>query len=157
MMLMNEIAHLFFRGGFHIGLLTNNQEIVQIIRIRGAVWCRASGKTLYWVLLLVYVGASGDTLYWVLLLASGNCWFMWPLGQHALLGIAGLCAVLLLVMLRLGQLHTLLAIVVGLWVASDNTLYWVLLWDMRGFGQHTLLAIIRSDVGRPHQNIFFFK
>jgi hypothetical protein len=42
--------------------------------------------------------------------------------------------------------------------ASDNTLYWVLLWDMRGFGRHTLLGIIRSDVGCLHQwvqnNIF---
>jgi hypothetical protein len=34
---------------------------------------------------------------------------------------------------------------------SDNTLHWVLLWAMRGFGQHTLLGIIRSDVGRLHQ------
>jgi hypothetical protein len=49
-------------------------------------------------------------------------------------------------MLRLWQ-HTLLAIVVGLRGASDNTLCWVLLWVMRGFGQHTLLGIIRSDVG----------
>jgi hypothetical protein len=85
--------------------------------------CGASGNALYWVLLLVYVGASGDTLHWVLLLAyveprathlTGYCWFMWHLGQHTLLGIVGLCGVLLLVMLRLGQLHTLLAIVVGL-------------------------------------------
>jgi hypothetical protein len=54
---------------------------------------------------------------------------------------------LMLVLLRLGQ-HTLLAIVVGLWGATDNTLYWVLLWAMRGFGQHTVLDIIRYDVGR---------
>jgi hypothetical protein len=33
----------------------------------------------------------------------------------------------------------------------DNTLYLVLLWVMRGFGQHTLLGIIRSDVGHLHQ------
>jgi hypothetical protein len=82
-------------------------------------------ETLYWVLLLVYVGPQA-TLYWVLLL----------------------------VMLRL----TLLAIVVGLCGASDNTLYWVLLWLMQGFGQHTLLGITKSDVGRLHQwvqnNIF---
>jgi hypothetical protein len=98
------IAHLFFRGGFHIGravnswtgtsigLLTNNQEIVQVIRIRwtvcytgsratrtraGYCCCQfASGNTLWWVLLLVWCGASGKTLYWVLLLvyvgASGD-------------------------------------------------------------------------------------
>jgi hypothetical protein len=53
---------------------------------------------------------------------------------------------LLLAMLRHWQ-HTLLAIAVGFRVASDNTLYWVLLWAMRGFGQHTLLGNIRSDVG----------
>jgi hypothetical protein len=53
-------------------------------------------------------------------------------------------------MLRLGQ-HTLLAIVVGMRGASDNTLDWVLLWVMRGFGQQTLVGIIRYDVGRLHQ------
>jgi hypothetical protein len=55
---------------------------------------------------------------------------MWGLGQHTSVGIVGLCGtsgntlywVLLYVMLRLGQ-HTLLAIVVGLMEASDNTLY----------------------------------
>jgi hypothetical protein len=59
---------------------------------------------------------------------------------------------LLLAMLRLGQ-QSLLGIVVGLWEASANTLYWVglLLWVMRRFGQHTLLGIIRSDVDRLHQ------
>jgi hypothetical protein len=57
--------------------------------------------------------------------------------------------------------HTLLAIVAGLRGASDNTLYWVLLWVTRGFGQHTLLGIIRSDVGHLHlsmgstYNLFF--
>jgi hypothetical protein len=75
--------------------------------------CGASGNTLYWVLLLVYVGASGDTFHWVLLLVyvgprathlTGYCWFKCHLGQH-----------------------TLLAIVVGLSGALDNTLYWVLL------------------------------
>jgi hypothetical protein len=29
-----------------------------------------------------------------------------------------------------------------------------LLWAMRGFGQHTLLGIIRSDVGRLQNNLF---
>jgi hypothetical protein len=103
------------------------------------------GKTLYWVLLFVYVGpqATHFTGYCCWFIASGN----------TLLGIAvGLCMlcgtsantiywVLLLVMLRLGQ-HTLLAIVLGVRGASDNTLYWVLLWVMQGFGQHTLLDII---------------
>jgi hypothetical protein len=51
-------------------------------------------NTLYWVLLLAYLGASGDTLHWVLLLAyvgpwathlTGYCRFMWHLGQHTLL------------------------------------------------------------------------
>jgi hypothetical protein len=50
--------------------------------------------------------------------------------------------------------HTLLRIVVALRGASDNTLYWVLLWVMRGFGQHTLLGIIRSDVARAFINGF---
>jgi hypothetical protein len=54
-------------------------------------------------------------------------------------------------MLRLWQ-HTLLAIVVDLRGALDNTLYWVLLWVMWGFGKHTLLGIIRSDVGCLHQH-----
>jgi hypothetical protein len=52
--------------------------------------------------------------------------------------------------------NTLLAIVVGLWGASDNALHWVLLWVMRGFVHHTLLGIITSDVGRL-QNYLFFK
>jgi hypothetical protein len=53
------------------------------------VYAGASGDTLHWVLLLVYVGAgggSGDTLHWVLLLVyvgasgdtpyfTGYCWF----------------------------------------------------------------------------------
>jgi hypothetical protein len=65
--------------------------------------------TLFWLLLLVYVGlgqhtmlgivglcgASGNTLYWVLLLY-------------------GLCGILLLVTLRFGQHIYWLAIVVGL-------------------------------------------
>jgi hypothetical protein len=57
----------------------------------------ASGNTLYWVLLLVYVGL-GNTRY-----TGYCCWFTWGLGQHTLLGIVGLRG------------------------ASDNTLYWVLL------------------------------
>jgi hypothetical protein len=94
--------------------------------------CGASGNTLYWVLLLVYVGslhvgsrqhtslgivvgscgASGNTLYWVLFFGLRGpqathitgycCWSMWGLGQHTLLGI-----------------------VVGLRGALGNTLYWI--------------------------------
>jgi hypothetical protein len=78
--------------------------------------CGASGSTLYWVLLFVYVGPRATHLI-------GYCWFKWHLGQH-----------------------TLLAIVVGLWGASDIALYWVLLWTMRGFGQHTLLGIKRATI-----------
>jgi hypothetical protein len=48
--------------------------------------CGASGDTLQWVLLLVYVGpqATHFTGYY--------CWFMWGLGQHTSMGIVvGLC------------------------------------------------------------------
>jgi hypothetical protein len=61
--------------------------------------------------------------------------------------------------------HVLGIVVVNLCGASGKTLYWVLLlgyvrppgnyWVlllvMQGFGQHTLLGIIRSDVRRFHQ------
>jgi hypothetical protein len=75
---------------------------------------------------------------------------MWGLGQYTLLCIVvGLCA----------SGNTLLGISVGLCGASDNTLYWVslliyvgvLLLVMLCLGQHTLLGIIKSVVGRFHQ------
>jgi hypothetical protein len=112
---------------------------IVVVNLRGAsgntlywvlllFWCGASGNTFYWVLMLVYVPRA--TLYWVLLLVYVGPWATHFTGW-----------VLLLVMLRLGQ-HILLAIVVSLWGALDNTPYWVLLLVMRGFGQHTLLGII---------------
>jgi hypothetical protein len=65
--------------------------------------CGCRNSTLYWVLLLVYVGppATHFTGY--------CCWFTWSLRQHTLLGI-----------------------VVG-YGASGNTLYWILLlvWGLR--------------------------
>jgi hypothetical protein len=103
--------------------------------------CGASGNTVHWVLLLVYVGPRATHL-------TGYCWFMWHLGQHILLGIVvglGLCGVLLLVMLRLGNTHYWLLLLVyegplpthfteyccGLCEVSGNTLYWAslgLMW-----------------------------
>jgi hypothetical protein len=69
--------------------------------------------------------------------------FMWGNGQH-FTGYWLMC---------LGQ-H-FLDIAAGLCWASGNTLCWILLWAMRGFGQHTLLGIIRSDVGHLHQWVLF--
>jgi predicted alpha/beta hydrolase len=110
-----------------------------VVGLRGA-----SGNTLYWALLLVYVEPRQHTLLGIVLVYVGPlathftgycCWFMWGLGQHILLGIA-----------------------VGLFGASGNILHWVLLlayvgplvthftryycWVMLGFGQHILLCII---------------
>jgi hypothetical protein len=105
------------------------------------VWCGASGKTLYWVLLLAYVGPRARHF------TGYCCWLMWGLGQHTLLDIVvGLCAsgnTLLGIAVGLcgprathftgcccwlccASGNTLLAIVVGLRGASDNTLYWVM-------------------------------
>jgi hypothetical protein len=75
-----------------------------------------SGKTLYCILywVLLLVWCGASGKTLLVVIVDGLC--AWGLGQHTLLGIG----------------------------ASDNTLYWVSLWAMRGFGQHTLL-------GRPHQ------
>jgi hypothetical protein len=57
---------------------------------------------------------------------------MWDLWQHILLGIVvGLCA----------SDNTFWVLLLA-WGASDNTLYWALLWVMRGFEKHTLLCIM---------------
>jgi hypothetical protein len=61
---------------------------------------------------------------------------------------------LLLVVLRLRQ-HTLLAIVVGLWGASDNTLYWVLLLVMLRLRQHTLLAMVVGLWGASDNTLYW--
>jgi hypothetical protein len=78
--------------------------------------CGASGTRLYWVLVCLCHGASGNTHF----SGYGSCWFLWGT-------VVGYKC-----MLPHGQ-HILLGIVVGLWWATDNTLYWVLLWVMRGF------------------------
>jgi hypothetical protein len=86
--------------------------------------------------LLIYVVPRQDTLLGIVV------GLIWGLGQDTLLGIVvGLCA----------SGNTLLGIAVGLCGTSGNTLYWVLLWVMRRFGQHTVLGIIRSDEGCLHQ------
>jgi hypothetical protein len=103
-------------------------------------WCRASGNTAYWamlllvyveprVLLLVYVGprehtlldtvvglcgASGNTPYWIL-----SSIYAGARATH----FSGYCCWF---MWGLGQ-HTLLDIIVSLHGGSGNTLYWVLL------------------------------
>jgi hypothetical protein len=132
--------------------------------------CGASGNTLLILGIVVGLCASGNSL-----LGLQCYWFMWGLGQHThtqgivglcgtsdrathltgycwfMWGIVGLCGVLLLAMLHLGQ-HTLLGIVVGLREASANTLYWVglLLWVMRRFGQHTSkLGLMWAAMGSP--------
>jgi hypothetical protein len=62
--------------------------------------------TLYWVLLLVYVGPRATHFTGIVDLCAAS--------SNTLMGIVvGLCGVLLFAMLHLGQ-HTLLSIVVGL-------------------------------------------
>jgi hypothetical protein len=101
----------------------------------------ASGNTLYWVLLLVYVGASGDTLYWVLL------WVY--LGLHL---------VLLLVYEGPRDKH-LTGYCCGLCEASGNTPYWTslgLMWAVfiNAF-QNNIFKIIQVEKSKylfPHQS-----
>jgi hypothetical protein len=94
--------------------------------------CGASGNTLYWVLLLVYVGA------WATHFTGYCCWFTWGLGQHTLLGIVvglhgalgnTLYWVLLLVYMGPRATHF---IVDGLCEVSDNTLHWASLFVCYG-------------------------
>jgi hypothetical protein len=95
----------------------------------GLIWGLGQDTLLGIAIVVGLCGASGDTLHWVLLLVYGG----------VLLVYGGYCC--------------------WLCCTSDNTLYWVLLWVMRGFGQRTLLGIIRCEVGCLHQwvqyNIFF--
>jgi hypothetical protein len=128
------------------------------------VW--ASGDTLHWAQCVVVslCGASGDTLHWVLLWAYvGVNWvllvYVAPRATH----FTGYCC------------WFMRGIVVGYVAPRAYTPYWLLLLVyeierprtthftryfcvMRGFGQHILLGIIRSDMGRLHQwvenNIF---
>jgi hypothetical protein len=94
--------------------------------------CGASGNTLYWILLLVYMGprATHFTGY--------CCWFMWGLGQHTLLGIGvGSCGALgntlycILILVYVGARATHF-IVVGFYEISDNTLNWASLFVCYG-------------------------
>jgi hypothetical protein len=82
--------------------------------------CGASGNTLYWVLLLVYMGPRATHI------TGYCCWFMWGLGQHTLLnivvdlcGASGNTLYFCWVIQSFGQ-HTLLGIIVRLlWVFSN--------------------------------------
>jgi hypothetical protein len=83
--------------GTSIGLQTNDQEIVQVIRMWGL------GQHAYWVLVLIYVGLRATHFtgycYWFDVEPRAThftgycCWLMWGHGQHTLLGsVVGLCA-----------------------------------------------------------------
>jgi hypothetical protein len=94
--------------------------------------CGSSGNTLYWVLLLVYVGPR-ETHF-----TGYCCWFTWGLGQDTLLGIvvglrgaSGNILYWILLLVYVGPLATHF-IFVGLYEVSDNTLYWASLFVCYG-------------------------
>jgi hypothetical protein len=96
---------------------------IVVVNLRGA-----SGKTAYWVLLLVL-----DVRPRVRHFTGYCCWLMWGLGQHTLPGIVvGLCA----------SGNTLLDIVVGYVAPLATHITGYCCWFTRGLGQHTLLGIV---------------
>jgi hypothetical protein len=87
------------------------------------------GSTLYWVLLLVYVGSRATHF------TGYCCWvYVGPRATH----FTGYCC---LVYVGLGQ-HTLLGIVVGLRGPRATHITGYCCWFMWGLGQHTLLGLM---------------